>query len=49
VIGTLDQCKEKLRVLERLGVDQFTIYAVSVDDPDAIIETYGKEIIPEFA
>jgi probable F420-dependent oxidoreductase len=49
VIGTLEQCKEKLHLLERVGVDQFTIYAVSVEGPDAIIETYGKEIIPEFA
>jgi probable F420-dependent oxidoreductase len=49
VIGTLEQCKEKLRLLERIGVDQFTIYAVSVEAPDAIIETYGKEIIPEFS
>jgi probable F420-dependent oxidoreductase len=48
VIGTLEQCKEKLHDLERIGVDQFTIYAVSVEGPDAIIETYGKEIIPEF-
>jgi probable F420-dependent oxidoreductase len=48
VIGTLEQCQEKLHVLERIGVDQFTIYAVSVEGPDAIIETYGKEIIPEF-
>ena len=48
VIGTLEQCKEKLRLLEQLGVDQFNIYAVSVDGPDAIIQTYGKEIIPEF-
>jgi hypothetical protein len=29
-------------------VDQFNIYAMSVEGPDAIIETYGKEIIPEF-
>jgi probable F420-dependent oxidoreductase len=49
VIGTVDQCKEKLRTLEKLGVDQFNIYAMSVEGPDAIIETYGKEIIPEFA
>ena len=48
VIGTLEQCKEKLRTLEGLGVDQFNIYAMSVEGPDAIIETYGKEIIPEF-
>jgi probable F420-dependent oxidoreductase len=49
VIGSVDQCKEKLRTLEKLGVDQFNIYAMSVEGPDAIIETYGKEIIPEFA
>jgi probable F420-dependent oxidoreductase len=48
VIGTVDQCKEKLRTLQELGVDQFNIYAMSVEGPDAIIETYGKEIIPEF-
>lgn len=48
VIGTVDECREKLRELQRLGVDQFNIYAMSVDGPDAIIETYGKEIIPEF-
>jgi probable F420-dependent oxidoreductase len=49
VIGHVEQCREKLRLLEGLGVDQFNIYAVSVEGPDAIIETYGKEIIPEFA
>ncbi|HZD18130.1 MAG TPA: TIGR03842 family LLM class F420-dependent oxidoreductase [Actinomycetota bacterium] len=49
VIGTIDECKEKLRELERLGVDQFNIYAMSVEGPDEIIETYGKEIIPEFS
>jgi probable F420-dependent oxidoreductase len=49
VIGTVEQCTEKLRDLERLGVDQFTIYAVSVEAPEAIIETYGREIIPEFS
>ncbi|MGH2738090.1 MAG: LLM class flavin-dependent oxidoreductase, partial [Actinomycetota bacterium] len=48
VIGTVEQCKEKLRTLQELGVDQFNIYAMSVEGPDAIIETYGKEIIPEF-
>ncbi|HEX6208130.1 MAG TPA: TIGR03842 family LLM class F420-dependent oxidoreductase [Actinomycetota bacterium] len=48
VIGTVDECKEKLRELQRLGVDQFNLYAMSVEGPDAIIETYGKEIIPEF-
>ncbi|HYU58793.1 MAG TPA: LLM class flavin-dependent oxidoreductase, partial [Actinomycetota bacterium] len=49
VIGTVEQCIEKLRVLEGLGVDQFTIYAMSVEGPESIIETYGNEIIPKFA
>lgn len=49
VIGTVEQCAEKLRELERIGVDQFNIYDISVDGEDAIIETYGKEIIPAFA
>ncbi len=48
VIGTVEQCREKLRELERIGVDQFNIYSMSVEGPDAIIETYGKEIIPAF-
>jgi probable F420-dependent oxidoreductase len=49
VIGTVDACKQKLRELERLGVDQFNIYAMSVDGPEGIIKTYGEEIIPEFS
>ncbi|HEX6262767.1 MAG TPA: TIGR03842 family LLM class F420-dependent oxidoreductase, partial [Actinomycetota bacterium] len=49
VIGTVDECREKLRELQRLGVDQFNVYAMSVDGPDGIIETYGREIIPELS
>jgi probable F420-dependent oxidoreductase len=49
VIGDVDACREKLRGLADLGVDQFAIYAVSVEDPETIIETYGKEIIPELS
>jgi probable F420-dependent oxidoreductase len=48
VIGTVEQCRAKLRELERIGVNQFTIYAVSVDSPESIIETFGRDIIPKF-
>lgn len=48
VIGTRDQCLAKLRELEALGVDQFNIYTM-VDDPAAVIERFGNDIIPAFA
>jgi probable F420-dependent oxidoreductase len=46
VIGTADDCKRKLRELSKVGVGQFNIYSM-VDDPEALIRTFGKEIIPE--
>jgi probable F420-dependent oxidoreductase len=48
VIGTPEQCLAKLRELESLGVHQFNIYSM-VDDPAAVIEGFGKELIPAFA
>src|SRR6266498_4015527 len=47
VIGTADQCLAKLKELEALGVDQFNIYSM-VDDPAAVIESFGKQLIPAF-
>jgi probable F420-dependent oxidoreductase len=47
VIGTAEQCAEKLRELERIGVSEFNIYT-QVDNILGIIETYGKEIAPGF-
>lgn len=48
VIGTVDQCKKRLAELAAVGVHQFNIYLM-VDQPDAVIETYGREIIPGFS
>ncbi len=45
VIGTLEQCDRRLRELEAVGVHQFNIYSM-VDDPDGVIRTFGKELIP---
>jgi probable F420-dependent oxidoreductase len=45
VIGTLEDCERRLRELEAVGVHQFNIYSM-VDDPDGIIRTFGKELIP---
>jgi len=45
VIGTAERCREKLRELESLGVHQFNIYSM-VDDPAAVIEDFGDQIIP---
>ena len=45
VIGTLEDCERRLRELEAVGVHQFNIYSM-VDDPDAVIRTFGKELIP---
>jgi probable F420-dependent oxidoreductase len=45
VIGTAERCREKLRELEALGVHQFNIYSM-VDDPAAVIEGFGDQIIP---
>ncbi|HEY6778080.1 MAG TPA: TIGR03842 family LLM class F420-dependent oxidoreductase [Thermoleophilaceae bacterium] len=47
VIGTTEQCAEKLRELERLGVSEFNIYT-QVENILEIIETYGKAIAPGF-
>lgn len=48
VIGTADQCAEKLHELEAVGVDQFNIYSM-VDDPEGVIRNFGTQLIPAFA
>jgi alkanesulfonate monooxygenase SsuD/methylene tetrahydromethanopterin reductase-like flavin-dependent oxidoreductase (luciferase family) len=45
VIGNAEECKRKLRELEKAGVDQFNFYSM-VDDPEGVIRTFGKELIP---
>jgi len=45
VIGTAEECSRKLRELEAVGVHQVNIYSM-VDDPEAVISSFGKELIP---
>ena len=48
VIGTVEQCIEKLRELESVGVDQFNIYLMTHGQEETL-QAYGDEIIPELA
>jgi alkanesulfonate monooxygenase SsuD/methylene tetrahydromethanopterin reductase-like flavin-dependent oxidoreductase (luciferase family) len=45
VVGTLEDCERRLRELEAVGVHQFNIYSM-VDDPEGVIRSFGKELIP---
>lgn len=47
VIGTAEQCTEKLAHLESLGVRQFNIYSM-VDEPEEVLTAFGADIIPRF-
>ncbi len=47
VIGNAEQCLAKLHELEALGVHQFNTYSM-VDDPGAVIESFGRDVIPAF-
>jgi probable F420-dependent oxidoreductase len=47
VLGTVDECTERVRELESLGVTEYNIYT-TIPEPEYVIETYGREIIPEF-
>jgi probable F420-dependent oxidoreductase len=48
VIGSAEQCKEKLRSLAGIGVDQFNIYLMTHGQEETL-QAYGDGIIPEFA
>jgi probable F420-dependent oxidoreductase len=48
VIGNSEQCADKLRQLEAVGVDQFNIYLMTHGQEETL-EAYGREIIPQFA
>jgi probable F420-dependent oxidoreductase len=48
VIGSLDQCKQKLRELEEIGVDQFNVYLMTQGQEETL-KAYGDGIIPAFA
>ena len=45
VLGSVDDHLTKLHELAAAGVDQFNIYLMNGDE-EAILETYGREIIP---
>ena len=45
VIGSVDDHLAKLERLAAAGVDQFNIYLMNGDE-EAVLETYGREIIP---
>jgi probable F420-dependent oxidoreductase len=48
VIGNIEQCLEKLRELESVGVDQFNIYLMTHGQEETL-KAYGDEIIPQFS
>jgi len=48
VLGTADQCAEKLRELESVGVDQFNVYLMTHGQEETL-EAYGQDIIPRFS
>ncbi len=50
VIGTPEQCVEKLRELQQLGMTQFNIYSMQEDPgPAGIIEDFARDVMPAFS
>ncbi len=47
VLGNVEQATAKLRELESIGVDHFSIYLMT-HGQEATLEAYGSEIIPAF-
>jgi len=45
IVGSAEECAERLRGLEALGVTHVNFYA-QVDDFDAQMRTYGRDILP---
>jgi probable F420-dependent oxidoreductase len=48
VIGNAEQCADKLRTLEGVGVSQFNVYLMT-NAQDETLEAYGRDVIPQFA
>jgi probable F420-dependent oxidoreductase len=46
VIGTVEECAEKVQALADIGVSEFNIYPY-VPDLDGVLATYGSEIVPK--
>ena len=45
IVGSVDECADKLRRLEALGVTHVNFYA-QTDDFDEQMRTYGREVLP---
>ena len=45
MIGSAEQCAEKLRALEAVGVDQFNVYLMT-NAQEETLEAYGRDMIP---
>lgn len=48
VIGSTEQCRQRIQELADIGVNEFNIYLMT-EDKERMLEIYGKEIIPAFA
>jgi alkanesulfonate monooxygenase SsuD/methylene tetrahydromethanopterin reductase-like flavin-dependent oxidoreductase (luciferase family) len=48
ILGTPEQHVARLRELEALGVDQFSIY-LQHDGKDSTLEAYGERVMPALA
>ena len=48
ILGDVEQITTKLRELESIGVDHFSIYLMT-HSQEATLEAYGEHVIPQFA
>lgn len=48
IVGDADQTVEKLSRLEDIGVTEVALY-LGVDDPDGLVEEYGRSIVPRIS
>jgi probable F420-dependent oxidoreductase len=48
VLGEIGQITDKLRELESIGVDHYSIYLMT-EGQEATLEAYGRDVIPQFA
>src|SRR4029079_7573697 len=48
VLGDIDQITTKLRELESIGVDHYSIYLMTHGQEETL-EAYGRDVIPTFA
>ena len=46
-IGTAEQCAQRMRELEAVGVNEFNIYLMT-EDREQTLEAFGTQIIPQF-